>query len=636
MTFEEVFATVVDAAPAGIRTREVDYHDGVFVAALLGLAGAVCDQARQDSVDALEAMSLRIIDEAVGARGQAGDDAGLAVLDVLVLQVATGVAATAARLGEVGRPHEWVIRAMTDGYHGNADYVFQWQRLLGWTWLPGPLRSFALSAALGWLEVVFTQAAKVGDHVVVAEQASPYVDVILRDERARADMPQLAIVAALTARLGWAAARCRGDLDRTLSALDELLEDQALEPDLRAHIEASIALSPVALRDTPQAELAQAVLDTHGDRLRPAERLRLLVTSCWGDIDRMRARAGDILDAIAHTRAAIASQADDLADIRFGEGRTFEAIAPLVRAYSEAGDTAGLVQVLGAWLGVDDLDASWHPLIAITSHPVGTLWVANGTATPPADTPYDGHAALVAAANAYLSTTVIYRDSEDLGLVEVANPGVPVSEHADAFESAAMQHLHIESLGQLLELGGRPSEAIFVPTMTLPIQALLGRELDYVPALSVSLQRPHAARPVRQVLFLGDNTITSGLELAAVRCVLERAGIQVHDVRASTATFRAAYGDDQIDVVWVAAHGEFEHLTPDASRLVLSHDDEALDVSTLASLNTRVDGRRLLVLNVCDGAVSATLGGPAGLGIGPVLAGPSQSVISNCGRSTRS
>jgi hypothetical protein len=133
---------------------------------------------------------------------------------------------------------------------------------------------------------------------------------------------------------------------------------------------------------------------------------------------------------------------------------------------------------------------------------------------------------------------------------------------------------------------------------------------------------------VRQVLFLGDNTMTSGLELAAVRCVFERAGIQVHDLQASEASFRAAYQDDENDVIWVGSHGEFEHLAPDASRLVLG-EDETLDVSSLASLEVPSGDRRLMVLNVCDGAVSATLGGPAGLGIGPAIAGSSQSVVSN-------
>ncbi len=628
MTLEEVFPALARGGPENLRTYQLDYHDARTIAVLLGAARGVCSQARQISLDTLEATSLEIIDQAVAARDGAEDDAGRSVLDLVILQVATGMAATAAAIGELGRPHEWIIRAMTDGYTGDADYDFQWQRLLCWTWFPGPLRAIALGSVLGWLEVVFAQASRVGDLLTVAEQASPYVDVIFRDERARAVLPQEAIVSALTARADWAGHRGQHDLARSVATLRDLARDDSLTLELRAHIEAFFALSPLGLTDTPQAEQARAVIEEHAQHLRASDRLRLVVTSCDRDATLMRQRASEIEAAISDVRDERAEQADDAADLLFGEGRTFDAIGPLIRTFAEAGDVENLTRILRAWAGTTASAAAWQPLVGLSLHPVGTLWTVDGAVAPAANTEYVGHHELVMAMNAFLSTTVIDRDAEDIELASSARPGIPVPQQAPRFEAAALDHLHIDALRPLLEVHSYPDELVYIPSMTIPVSALLAHELNYAPALSVSFQRPATARPLQHVALLGGDTTTSELELKTVRSLLESRGIEVWEPHCSAERFRAAYADPQFDAIWVTTHGEFEHLRPDASVLIFGQDDQ-LDIGALAELQAPRGDRRLLMLNICDGAVSATLGGPQGFGIGPVLAGPTQSVVSN-------
>ena len=60
-----------------------------------------------------------------------------------------------------------------------------------------------------------------------------------------------------------------------------------------------------------------------------------------------------------------------------------------------------------------------------------------------------------------------------------------------------------------------------------------------------------------------------------------------------------------------------------------SNSEEIIGISELEEIQVECDRRRLLVLNVCDGATGAVLGGALGLGVAQMLAQPAQAVISH-------
>src|SRR4051794_28641707 len=101
VSIQERFPLLAAGLSPEFASRVLDYHDGAVVALLFGAARGVGSAARQVSLDAFEQTTLALIDEALAARGQAADDAERTVIDALVLQVATGVAATTAATGEV-------------------------------------------------------------------------------------------------------------------------------------------------------------------------------------------------------------------------------------------------------------------------------------------------------------------------------------------------------------------------------------------------------------------------------------------------------------------------------------------------------------------------------------------------------
>jgi hypothetical protein len=64
----------------------------------------------------------------------------------------------------------------------------------------------------------------------------------------------------------------------------------------------------------------------------------------------------------------------------------------------------------------------------------------------------------------------------------------------------------------------------------------------------------------------------------------------------------ALYRDPNIDVLWVIGHGNQVAFAPDENSLQVLAGDEGIPVTTLAGQSPARSSRRLLVLNLCNGA----------------------------------
>lgn len=82
------------------------------------------------------------------------------------------------------------------------------------------------------------------------------------------------------------------------------------------------------------------------------------------------------------------------------------------------------------------------------------------------------------------------------------------------------------------------------------------------------------------------------------------------------------------DLIWIAGHGEIDHWRHGSSRLVAGHEC-FVGIEDMIELTPTSAGRRLLVLNICDGGMSAVNGGISRLGLAPMLANAKQATISH-------
>jgi hypothetical protein len=166
-----------------------------------------------------------------------------------------------------------------------------------------------------------------------------------------------------------------------------------------------------------------------------------------------------------------------------------------------------------------------------------------------------------------------------------------------------------------------------------PLQALMlaTREGMTFPITS-SLQEPEQDRPIRRALLWdSESDLYSTFEVGAIEELFGAAGVECVRVNGrdrSIEEFLLAYSDPTYDVVWIAGHGEIDHWRDGSSELLIGAGS-TVGIEPLLARTPKVAGRRLLVLNVCDGGVSAVNGGIHRLGLAPMLANAQQAAISH-------
>jgi hypothetical protein len=221
-------------------------------------------------------------------------------------------------------------------------------------------------------------------------------------------------------------------------------------------------------------------------------------------------------------------------------------------------------------------------------------------------------------------------EGHELPLVVPDRPGVPVDDAAHAFEAAMARAYAIPEIRPDV-LEGRQALIAF-PGQPHPLQAILRAERGASLPISSSLEAPRADRqPRRALLWAAGNDYFSGFETDAVAAILAGAGMEVDRQSgegAGAEDFLAAYADPRFDVVWVAGHGDIDHWSDGSARLVAG-EHCILGIDDLHAATPREGDRRLAVLNICDGGVSAVNGGIQKLGLAPMLASARQATVSH-------
>jgi hypothetical protein len=343
----------------------------------------------------------------------------------------------------------------------------------------------------------------------------------------------------------------------------------------------------------------------------------------------------DRLDAVVDAAAAhrIADRGDRV-DAGYERSLNSPGVAWPVRALVEGGHVDEALRLVDAWSPQERpgrlLD---EPLFVLPTSVVGTLWARRGHAAPDPHGPRPGTLpALFDATDAALDLGVPVRSDVDLSDPALAAQiGRPDPDHAGQFEEAATKHLRLEEVDGIVGDAGAVSGIVPWPMIPVPLQALMLKNLRWTAPISASLREPAPLRRTSRVAILGGGSMTSELEREHVRRIFEACGARCDVAEyADTATFIEAYLDPAFDVVWFCSHAFQDHVSPHRSGLQLD-DGEILKLKDLAALNEPAAGgrRRLLVLNVCDAASSAVLGGSMSLGVASTLASPTQSVIAH-------
>jgi hypothetical protein len=611
------------------RDFDVDLTDSSLVLALLEAADRVLFES--SSLREQEQTALAILSDVDAARQSLSAERALALLDHLQLLVGMQVATRGLAAGDLSATHEWLLRALGIAYGGDDEYEIPIDAIhLYRRHSTDDLRADAAEIAAAWMAVLFAHAWRSGDHRDLATLFfQPSLELLDAGSRLHPSVgPNSDVgIQLLVHRMQWAVDYAPSAAADARWRLLHAVASGTVSESAERLASLCLACTAPLEGEQHQEQQAEAALARWGSELHAQERLQLLLSAAGGRVERVLEYMPALLNELAEVRAAVDHRSSRVSERLFHQGQSFRMLGPAVRPLAEAGKVISAVKLLTGWVADPDHPQPVEaPLLALLTHPVGTLWATEGRTAPQLGSTHDDMLELTKAINRFLRTTLLFRDPRFDAEPVTGVPGLPDGNYADEYAKAAIAHLRIDALAAL---NVRPETLVVAPALPIPLQALLLRELDWVPTVSVSYRAPDRDRPLLRVALLEDVRMETALwEVDLVSALMAGIGATVVREPASFKAFGKYYEDPSIDLLWLASHAQFEHLRPEQSAIMLGNDCVGLDA--LAALREpKSEGRRLIVLNTCDAGMSAPLGGLMGFGLGPSIASPHQAVVSH-------
>jgi hypothetical protein len=376
---------------------------------------------------------------------------------------------------------------------------------------------------------------------------------------------------------------------------------------------------------------ARDVLARYRTSLIGHEEVQLLCASV-STIEEAESIRPELINAIEKHTAEMISHTSEKSALRYGGERPFDILKPLFSQLCRNARSLYINELLGAWYGVAEPRRK-RGIVFIASDSDGTHWFDDHVAikSPLSDSRDELLKRLTSCMNEFLGTTVTVAGERDVSMNVPLRPGVPSEGNAEKLHEAMRDSYGLGSD----ELAGATfngnNAMLVIPHTMVPIQAALCVATGRTFPIAASMQEPAADRTVKRVVLWMGGTFTDEIEIAAVTALFNAAGIVVENVSGAARTkerFLELYGSDGPDVIWITAHCEYDHFQPHKVSIGIA-PGQFVSLSELEAVKVPGQGRRLLVLNICDGATGAVLGGVLGLGLGQLIAGCHQAVISH-------
>lgn len=236
---------------------------------------------------------------------------------------------------------------------------------------------------------------------------------------------------------------------------------------------------------------------------------------------------------------------------------------------------------------------------------------------------------LIYTTNKFLGTQIMLSDDPDFILEKAKNIGIPNKDFGQKFEAELSNYYSFNKFDN--SFFNTIKSLIILPGPQHPIQALMIKELGLTAPINCSFEIPKPQKKVKYVLLLCYGTLSSDRELELVPKIFQKSDIIVHSLNVLKETkksFLEKYNNPMYDIIWIATHGNYNHMLPHQSTLsILPNID--ITINELSIQQSNFYKQRLLFLNVCDGATSSTHNSIYEHGFGASLANSSQCVISH-------
>lgn len=613
-------------APAGLWNLEVDPRSAAGVKTLYTVvlllenqSGAIGIADLVETARCLRLDLLRLHSEATFPLAESD-------LHALHLAVTLGPARTGVLSGQLNVAYEWLLWSLTTTWAIDGEHMLN----------------------VGWL--VSAAGSQLDD--AIAQIVSPWFDTLYIYDRLAAGLPAMtdplapqAVALALAqvrhgefdlagALLGWAGTRSLDPavarvLARICGEMASVADDSAADPTLRARALRPLALCLGSVTGQDSRVRSQQLLDEFGDTINPTDRLAALGNVYAGRPDDLADDLQIFIDLALEHHARF-SEAESAAAMAWARGSKHQLLNVPLHTLLLDGRVDPAMRLLRAWRGAPDAGERPCPLVGVIADDHGVSWVAEGCALVSSEGG-PGLADYQPLANAFLGSTVTVSSSPEVTVDR------PARERGVPDPSAARPYL--QTLELFLRLGDakrvhtdaelRPSSLLLLPTLQAPIQALMLRSFGWTLPLTSSLEQPAPDRRIGQALLYLGGSLFSPLEEEVLTSILADSNVVAtirRDADFSRQRFLEDYQSPRYDLVWLGTHGQFDGLRPDDTYLHLT-PTERVRLDDLRAPES--DRRRLLVLNSCDGAVTAQTAGLGEIGAAAYAASSAQAVVSH-------
>jgi hypothetical protein len=428
--------------------------------------------------------------------------------------------------------------------------------------------------------------------------------------------------------LAWAAIEAPGFARELTVKMEAWVEDPAIPVNVRSVYCLSLATGAGQFSDRPQSAWARRTLDEFGAHLDGEQRVQMLASAFNASDD------GDVNAILTAIEEHQSEQCRSLSPLAFAiqAGLRADVILPFIERCLLAGRTDTALLGISRWYqaptGNDALD-SRSVLLLVPFSGSGYVGACHRSVQRVERESQALLERLTRETNAFLGTALTVARADNSALRIPERPGVPdVDGGSDWFSALREAYCPVKPLNEQ-----RPESQLMLLTAAHPLQAVQLEAWGVTWPIAASLASPHCdRRPSVVALWSGGGSLTEAMELEMVCFAFKAAGASVETFGPNAGTrddFLAAYQDPKYDILWVASHGEFDHWSPRRVKLQIAANGASVFLEDLLGRAPRQTGRRLLVLNVCDGARFEETGMVPRLGLAAGLAVPQQATVSH-------
>jgi hypothetical protein len=549
------------------------------------------------------------------------------ILNFLQIDISISVMGTAYGQKRLQSIFDWAIYSISDNYPFERENQFETSRLqdLFTRSRPSLYSTLGRENGLEWIKFFYYYVFKVGGLKELARLLAPFVINLLIHLLPAKEAVEPAVRVA-----EWSVRDSYPDRRRLLESLK--LAFDSSEPGSKSNFILGLAfallLGNECRMDTNA--LAQNFLQTYASCIPPNSELQLLQASLIPHPAKIMQNLSVIVNTVERYRKQTLSIPMEEILIEYEFERSFTLINAIVFSLLQVGESNAASVVIAAWKGINGSSARQDVLFILPNESSGVLYSRQGAVFRiETSTLGNKYTELIDAINHFHGINIVLDDDDSLTPHIATRPGLPDNpvESSRKYLSAMREQFRFLQATEFF-IGaeqGAVGAIQLIPGLPCPLQPLMIKDIGFSWPFASTMNSPHSDRECRHALIWTGNTFLGTQQAKWITEVLQPQILVTHATGDET-RFKTEFSNPEYDAIWVTTHGEFDHMDPHRSRLVINEYTE-MTFSDLRNIDVPGPGRRLLVLDACDSGAAPVYGGMSNLGFGPLLASASQAVI---------